>query len=212
MATSSADGRCTAIGLQLWEYLRESELNVRERPADAPKCFITPNTIKSIIKSGPIEQLLFCVCKACEKYSGCSADDRKSRFRNGELDDTYFTLFALLLTERCAGLMWVFRQKQISLDRRIYKEGLGFLQDFLARSCGDLEIRDVVRRILENQFKFFAKPLKKGYIDFEYDANEALPIDEDKDPIGKGGFAEVYAFKILKEYQGSGYEEDSEVN
>ena len=203
MAPRTADTRCAAIGAKL--RLRLSPLKVKHKPDDAPTHFIAPTLIKSILNSGPVEQLLFCACDTCQKYSLLSADGRKRRFQNFKLDDKYFTLFALLLTENCTGLIWEFYKRDIILDRPIYKTQLDFLTDLLSDHCTSEEIIDTENRIIQNQFRFFAKPLDTGTIDKEYDSKEALPIEDDERPVGKGGFGEVYAFKIFEEYKGAGY-------
>lgn len=203
---ASAGPRCAAIGATLRLRLSKYRLNVRYKPDTAPTHFITPTTIKSVLKSGPLEQLLFCPCDSCDKYSGSSADERKKRYQNDDLDEKYYTVFALLLAENCAGLIWRFQKRDITL-RPIYEGQLGFLMPQLSSFFTDEQVTDVTNRIMNNQFCYFARSLEVGKIDKEYDSNEALPIEEDEDPVGEGGFAEVFAFKILEEYKGGGYKD-----
>lgn len=203
---ASAGPRCAAIGATLRLGLSKSRLNVRYKPDTAPTYFITPTTIKKVLKSGPIEQLLFCPCDSCDKYSGSSADERKKRYQNDKFDEKYVTVFALLLTENCAGLIWHFQKKEITLGP-IYEEQLNFLMPQLSGLFTEEEVIDVTNRIMKNQFCFFARSLEIGKIDKEYNSDEALPIEEDEVPVGKGGFAEVFAFKILEEYKGEGYKD-----
>lgn len=200
---AAAGTRCAAIGATL--RLRLSRLNVRHRPDPAPTVFITPTTIKNVLKSGPMEQLLFCACDSCHKYSRSSADERKQRYQKYELPDEYVTVFALLLKENCAGLIWEFQKKTITLDRPIFEQQLDFLMPLLSGPFTTEEVIDVVSRITKSQFCFFARPLERGVIEKEYDPREALPIEEDETSVGKGGFGEVFAFKILEEYKGAGY-------
>lgn len=200
-----ADARCAAIGAALRLRLSESPLNVNDRPDTAPKKFITLATIKTVLKFGPIEQLLFCPCDSCQRFSGSSADERKRRYQKDKFDENYLTVFALLLAENCAGLIWDFQKRDITL-RPIYREQLGFLMPQLSGFSND-QVIELTNRIIEKQFFFFARSLETGKIDKEYNSDEVLPIEEDETPVGKGGFAEVYAFKILEGYKGGGYKD-----
>lgn len=198
-----AGHRCAAIASRLRN--ERSRVNVRHKPDAAPTYFIIPTKTKIVLKEGPIDQLLFCACENCQIYSGLSADERRNQYPH-ELDNKYFTVFALLITENCAGLIWDFQRKGITLDKQIYKEQLDFLLLLLkGRSITKDEIIDVTSRIIKNQFCFFAPLFETGKIDKEYGSEEALPIDEEKDPVGEGGFGEVFAFKIFEEYKGAGY-------
>ncbi|MCJ1462466.1 hypothetical protein MMC07_001068 [Pseudocyphellaria aurata] len=200
--------RCQAIGAYLRNRIKESPLKVRQKPDSAPKHFITLNQIKPILERGPIDQLLYCLCEKCQEYSGFSADERRSRFRNDELEEKYFTVFALLLTEHCAGLIWEFHKREITLGpQRIYNEQLEFLEDLVGSLFTHHEVTDVRDRILKHQFIFFAQPLETRNTEKEIAPEEALPIDEEESPIGEGGFGKVYAFKILEEYKGAGYKD-----
>lgn len=203
---AAVGSRCAAIAASLRIRLGESPLNIRRKPDTAPKNFISPATIKSVLDTGPIEQLLFCACDACAKYSGLSADERKIRYGDIELAEKYVSLFALLLALNCAGLFWWFQNKGVgTLDQPISEKTLDSLTSFLTDHFTNDEAKDVRNRIGDLQYSFFARPLEIGKIDIEYHPKEALPIDEDDNPKGEGSYGEVYAFKILDEYRGDGY-------
>lgn len=202
---AAAGSRCAAIAATLRNRLDESPLNVRHKPDGAPKNFISRTTIKSVLNTGPIEQLLFCACDACAKYSGSSADERKILYPNIELAEKYVSLFALLLALNCAGLFWWFQKDGVTLDQPISETTLASLTSFLSDHFTIEEAIDVKNRIKGLQYSFFARPLERGKIYKEYNSKEALPIDEDDNLKGEGSFGEVYAFKILDEYMGDGY-------
>lgn len=201
-------GCCDVIAAKLRIELRKNELNLHHKPDDAPREFITPTNVKAILKTGPIEQLFLCSCINCENYSGCVVDDRRVRYEEDELTDAYATIFALLLTENCPGLIHEFQKRRITLDRRLYKEQIGFLKPILIERFNDETIAvELEYRILANQFKFYAQPFEIRNVEMEIEPHEALPIDEEERPMGEGSSAEVFAFKILEEYKGNGYKD-----
>lgn len=204
----SPSHRCRVTAAALRQELKQNKLNVRYKPEAAPQNFITPLKVKSILKNGPVQQLFLCSCSFCNDFSGCLAGERESRYQEDELAGPYATVFALLITENCAGLIYEFQKRKITLDKRIYREQLKFLESMLTERFGDeIQAKDVVCRILQNQFKFYAQPFEIRNVEMEIEPEEALPIDEDEEPLGKGDTAEVFRFKIWEEYKGSGYKD-----
>lgn len=196
--------RCTVIAAELREA--RDELNVRKKPRSAPQLFITPTKVKEILKQGPIQQLFLCPCPSCETCFGCSADDRKKYYREAELAGDYATIYALLTTLNWPGLIYEFQKNQTTLDRRLCKENLQFLIEPLSTRFKRVIADDVIRRILTDQFMFFARPFEiRQNVESRIPADEALPIVEDEEPVGKGDSGKVYAFKILKDYKGEGF-------
>ena len=196
--------RCTVIAAKL--RAAQDKLTVKKKPPSAPQCFITPTKVKEILKQGPIENLFLCPCFHCETCSGCSANDRKEYYREAELAGDYATIYALLATLDWPGLIYEFQKNQTTLDRRLFKEHLQFLITPLSTRFTPGVADDVIKRILTDQFMFFARPIEiRQNVESRIPADEALPIVEDELPVGEGGSGKVYAFKILEDYKGKGF-------
>ena len=203
--------QCATVGARIREKLKENKLNVRQKPYDAPRHFIDPSSVKTILRTGTIEQIIHCPCDRCGEYSGCRVDERRSRYGKdelAELADEYAPIFALLLAEDCAGLIYDFQRNKITLHKRLYSDQLSFLEPILIeRLKYKHRVNDVVGRILEHQFQYYAQPFEIGDVEREIQPEEALPIDEDEKPVGEGSSAEVFAFKILEGYKGKGFKD-----
>lgn len=204
---------CDEIGAKLRNKNRDTVLNVRDKPSSAPETFLTPEDVKSILKTGPVEELFLCRCETCRRYSNYTAEQRKVKCLPKELMGKYATMFALLLMEKCGALIWEFQRKDIHLDRRLYQEDLDFLLPLLTqrwpktpRTTVENQVKDLQNGILKTQFFLYARRLEVRDVDREIDACEALPIDEDAESRGEGDFGKVYAFKILEEYKGEGFQ------
>lgn len=205
-----APALCDQIGARL----RHSEklLNVRHKPRSAPETFLKPVDVKKVLATGPVEELFLCPCESCCWYSNCSAERRRDNYRPKELMGAYATIFALLLMENCAALIYEFQKREITLDQRLYQDHLNFLLPLLtprwsetANTTVQIQVKELQTRILKRQHVLFARPLEVRDVQRELDAEEALPIDEDEQSKGKGGFGEVFAFRIFEEYKGEGF-------
>ncbi|MCJ1271178.1 hypothetical protein MMC22_011077 [Lobaria immixta] len=198
--------QCTVIASKLRSA--RTPLDVRQKPDRAPQFLITPANVKRILKEGPIEQLFLCPCHNCESFSGCSAPDRRKYYREAELADKYAIIWALLITLNYSGLIYEFQKNEITLHQRLHEGHLRFLNTLIS---GDIA-NDVIERILNDQFKFFARPFEIRDVERRIPEDEALAIEEDKEPVGQGDSGEVFAFRILEEYKGEGFRDFKPTN
>lgn len=187
-------------------------MNVRHKPASAPETFLTPEDVKTIFETSPVENLFLCPCSKCLWFSNCTVEKRRVNFRPDALMGAYATIFALLILENCAALIYEFQKREIILDRRLYDDQLEFLLPLLTSrypttrvTDAPTYVKDLRKRLLKTQFVLFARPFEVQDVERELDAQEALPIDEDKVPKGAGDSGEVFAFRILEEYKGAGF-------
>ncbi|KAI9893695.1 MAG: hypothetical protein M1814_005911 [Vezdaea aestivalis] len=186
------------------------------QPQDCPRRqFITRSAIEAILKPPDqgleiLKQLYCCPCSDCLNHSG--GRDEGSRRADWALRDlqqrlssTFLTLFALLISLRCPGLVRYFLQRHLSL-----RPSLG--ADQIASVLGDCpttcvhpdEIRYCATAIHRDQFKFDAINLIFSIQSFSttIPAEEVLPIQDDDQHLGNGGFGKVYAFRILSGHAG----------
>ncbi|KAL2820555.1 hypothetical protein BDW59DRAFT_164595 [Aspergillus cavernicola] len=170
-----------------------------------PKYYFPRSAILEVFnRDDALQRVYLCQCDNCrnDAIGPDGIDHRPNTFHPEQLLGRYATVYALLITQKRAGLIRIFQENETYLN-----EGTILTRDnlrFLANA--NVSRREsIIAPILKDQYLFQIRKLTRTRVAVRIDPHEVLPIREDQERKGKGSFGEVFGFEFAyDEYRGEG--------
>jgi hypothetical protein len=176
-------------------------------PHRSPTCYYPRSKILEVFKQDDcLAKVFHCECETCRRDKGVGhVADNEPYFDERELLGKYATIYALLVYLYRPGLIRFFRRKGVFLGGNSFlaESQLEFLrQENVAHADS------IISEIFHDQYMFHIRTLEPVTEPLSIDRREVLPIEEDLQSKGHGGFGDVYTFRIQhEEYRGSEFKE-----
>lgn len=188
-------------------------LKRRRKPDCSTSGFLPSTEISRLFPPEEIQIIIGCSCKVCKNYRNFiryGRDELKLRDLAQQIYDRAISLFALLCDDKKGVLTihylrfgWSDQQVLDSLTRKESDFTRNAFQEFIEEKGEELRIStqdlDRVDDHIERNWTSFLRP-SIGDVPFRvFSKRCVLPIYDDQ-PIGRGGFGKVFAFKIYDGY------------